>query len=82
MVRTQVQLTEAQSRALRTVARRRGISFSEAVRRCVDRGLEQEAPDRRDLYARALKLAGKFKDRRGARDLATHHDKYLDKAFD
>lgn len=81
MVRTQIQLTEAQARRLRAHARRHDISLAEAIRRCVDKGLADEAEDRAALYERAAGLVGRFPDRRGAKDLAARHDRYLDDTF-
>jgi hypothetical protein len=81
MVRTQIQLTERQSRALRAKAREQGVSVAELIRRCIDTALEAEEPDRAALYARAARLEGRFPDRKGARDLSRRHDDYLDEAF-
>ncbi|MBI4476877.1 MAG: ribbon-helix-helix protein, CopG family, partial [Acidobacteria bacterium] len=44
MVRTQIQLTEQQARRLRAQARERGVSLAEMIRRCVEKGLAEEAP--------------------------------------
>lgn len=82
MVRTQIQLTDAQARRLRREARRQGVSLAELVRRCVDRGLAGDTQDRAALYARAAALVGRFADKKGARDLAREHDRYLDQAFE
>jgi len=82
MVRTQIQLTEEQARRLRREARQQGISLAEAIRRCVDRSLAGERADRAKLYERAAALVGRFADRKGARDLARAHDRYLDQAFE
>lgn len=81
MIRTQIQLTEQQARRLRSQAREQGVSLAEIIRRCVDRGLADEAPGRADLYERALSAVGRFPDRRRARDLARKHDRYLDEAY-
>lgn len=81
MVRTQIQLTEAQARRLRAYAKQHDISLAEVIRRCVEKGLADEAADRATLYERAAGLVGRFPDRRGAKDLASHHDRYLDDAF-
>jgi len=81
MIRTQIQLTEQQARRLRAQARARGVSLAEMIRQCVERALAEEAPNRRALYDRAARLVGRFPDRRGARDLSTRHDSYLDEAF-
>jgi plasmid stability protein len=82
MVRTQIQLTEAQARRLRVRARRDGVSLAEVVRRCLDSGLDSGVPDRAELYARAVRLAGRFRDRKGASDLSKKHNRYLDEAFE
>ena len=81
MVRTQIQLTEQQARRLRGEARERGLSLAEMIRRYVDKGLLEEAPDRAALYARAAGVIGRFRDRRGARDVSAKHDRYLDAAY-
>lgn len=82
MVRTQIQLTEQQARRLRAHARERGLSLAEVIRRCVDKGLSEEAPDRAALYDRAARVLGRFRDRRGARDVSSKHDQYLDEVFE
>ena len=82
MVRTQIQLTERQARRLRTHARARGISLAEMIRRCVEKQLAEEAPDRAALYKRASRFIGRFADRKGVRDLSRRHDHYLEKAFE
>lgn len=82
MIRTQIQLTEVQARKLRVAARREGISLAEAIRRLVDRGLAEESEERARLYARAAESVGRYRDRKGARDVAKEHDAYLDEAFE
>jgi len=82
MVRTQIQLTEQQARKLRARARERGVSIAELIRRCVETALSAEEPSRAELYARAARIAGKFEDRQGAKDLSRRHDDYLDEAFE
>jgi hypothetical protein len=82
MVRTQIQLTEQQARRLRAEARERGLSLAEMIRRYVDKGLSEESPDRAALYDRAARVVGRFRDRRGARDVSGKHDHYLDDAFE
>jgi len=81
MVRTQIQLTEQQARRLRAQAREHGQSLAALVRRYVEMGLEEEVPDREQLYQRAARIVGRFRDRRGARDVSTRHDRYLNEAF-
>lgn len=81
MVRTQIQLTEAQARKLRAYARQHDLSLAEVIRRCVEKGLADEAEDRAALYERAAGLIGRFPDLRGARDLAADHDRHLVDTF-
>jgi hypothetical protein len=78
MVRTQIRLSEEQARWLRASARRDRISLAEAIRRLVDRGLADEKADRALLYERAAEAVGRYRDRRGASDVAQDHDRYLD----
>jgi hypothetical protein len=82
MVRTQIQLTEQQARRLRAEARERGLSLAEVIRRYVEKGLSEETSNRAAMYDRAARVIGRFRDRRGARDLSAHHDRYLEEAFD
>lgn len=82
VIRTQIQLSEEQVRKLRRAARREGVSMAEAIRRLVDRGLGDEEADRARLYDRAAATVGRFRDRRGAKDVAKEHDAYLDEAFE
>ena len=82
MVRTQIQLTDQQARRLRAEARERGLSLAELIRRYVEKGLSEERPDRTALYDRAARVVGRFRDRRGARDVSGKHDRYLDEAFE
>jgi hypothetical protein len=82
VVRTQIQLTEQQARLLRAQARERGVSLAEIIRRCVEKGLAEEVPGREALYDRAARAVGRFTDRRGARDVSSKHDRYLDEAFE
>ena len=78
MIRTQIQLTEAQARSLRRRAQAEGVSLAEMIRRCIDRTLDEDGPDRSGLYTQAEGLIGSFRDRRRAKDLAEAHDAYLD----
>lgn len=83
MIRTQIQLTEEQYRRLRRLARNRGISVSEAVRRCVaDRLLPEEASmSREQLVRAALAVCGKYRDPKGGRRIAADHDRHLADAY-
>ena len=80
MVRTQIQLTEEQVRALRVLAASRGQSMAEVIRQALDRMLSDEAgSDSEELHQRALEAAGRF--RSGLGDLSVEHDRYLEDAF-
>jgi hypothetical protein len=83
MVRTQIQLTPDQYRRLKRWAQQRGISLSEAIRRCVDQQLEAEqgAPTRALRVREALQVAGTHEDPEGATDVAREHDRYLHNAY-
>jgi hypothetical protein len=80
LVRTQIQLTEAQAKALRELAVAEGRSMAELIRMSVDALLRARGRvDRETLKRRALAAAGRF--RSGVSDLATEHDRYLDEAY-
>ena len=83
MVRTQIQLTPDQYRRLKRWAQQRGISLSEAVRRCVDAKLDAEpgAPSRALLVREALQVAGTHDDPKGAADVAREHGQHLYDAY-
>ena len=80
MHRTQIQLTDQQIRKLRAIAREKRISLAEAIRRCVDTQLANAGPSRTELYTRAARLVGRFRDIESATDIATEHDRYLQDA--
>lgn len=76
MVRTQIQLTEAQAAALKRLSEQRSISMAETVRQAIEQ-LTERSPhsSNQERRARALAVIGKF--RSGDADLSAHHDKYL-----
>mgnify|MGYP001562315022 CR=1 FL=1 len=80
MIRTQVQLSEAQVRRLREYAARQGISLAEAIRQAVET-LPMGAPGAsiEDRRARALAAAGRFHS--GRKDLSSRHDEHLAEAY-
>ena len=78
MIRTQIQLTEAQLERLKRLAAERGVSIAAIVREAVDRlGTDSERHARRQ---RALSVVGKYRSD-GAGDIAERHDEYLADAF-
>jgi Arc/MetJ-type ribon-helix-helix transcriptional regulator len=78
MVRTQIQLTEDQVRALKKIAAERGISMAEVIRQAINSALEKE--DKREKWRRALAIVGSFHS--DADDISVEHDKYLAEAYD
>ena len=80
MVRTQIQLTEEQSRRLKAVAAREGISISAVVRRSLDKTIPVDTlPDGEELRRRALSVIGCVHS--GTGDLSARHDDYLAEAY-
>lgn len=80
MVRTQIQLTERQSRRLKALAASEGTSVAELIRRAVNRALDTDILiDPEEAKQRALAVIGRFTD--SVTDVAEHHDKYLTEAY-
>ena len=80
MVRTQIQITEEQARALKRLAAREGKSIAELIRLSLDAMLRSGGiKDEVDLRYKARTAAGKL---RGAENLAENHDEYLAEALD
>ena len=81
MVRTQIQLTEEQARALKEIAAARGESMAEVIRRAVDgvirSGIRMPADEKK---RQALAVIGKFRSGKG--DVSKRHDAYLAEAYD
>ena len=81
MIRTQIQFTESQMRSLRTLARQEERSVADLVRQSVAEYLLRQPPrDRTESVERAKALIGRY--RSGCPDLAQHHDRHLEEAFD
>jgi predicted DNA-binding protein len=80
MIRTQVQLTEAQMSALRQLSAETGKSAAELIRNGIDQYLAgRRAPSAEDRIERALRVAGSFAS--GGSDGSAKHDRYLAEAF-
>lgn len=79
MIRTQIQLTEAQAQALRALALKRGTSMAELIRQSLTARLEAEETVQRERRERALAIMGRF--RSGLSDVAERHDDYLAEDF-
>jgi predicted DNA-binding protein len=80
MIRTQIQLSEEQSRVLKSLAARRGVSVAELIRQSVDSFIRSSTGlDDQERQRRAISAAGKF--RSGQDDIAVKHDHYLTEAY-
>jgi hypothetical protein len=88
MVRTMVQLTEEQVKALKKLAKARKTSMSHLVRESVSiyvststSKVMQEERRRRALEGLEKIRKAQFKDFEGKTDVAINHDKYLDEIY-
>ena len=80
LIRTQVQLTEEQARALRQLAADRGVSVAELVREAVDAMVRAgSAVSHEERQRRALQAIGRFAS--GRRDTSAKHDEHLEEAY-
>ena len=80
MIRTQIQLTNEQARARKSVAAREGKSVAELIRVSVEDLIRRRGDaDPIELRQRALQAAGKLN---GPDNLAADHDAYLVEALD
>ena len=80
MVRTQIQLTEEQARAIKRIALSRHLSVAELIRRAVDTMIKSSpVADPEEKLKRAIDIVGKF--RSGKHDIARRHDNYLADAY-
>jgi Arc/MetJ-type ribon-helix-helix transcriptional regulator len=82
MNRTQVQLTEKQTEALKQLAHERGVSVAELVREGVDLLLRSTSTTLSydERTRRMLELSGRFHS--DVRDLSIRHDDYFAEAID
>jgi hypothetical protein len=80
MVRTQIQLTEKQAKALKRLAHSNHVSVAELIRGAVNDLIRKEAaPDFEEKRERALSIVGRFSS--GKQDISEHHDRYLVEAI-
>lgn len=77
MIRTQVQLSDQQSRALKETAAARGVSIAEVIRQALDQHLREQAGESR--RQRAIRAIGGY--RSGRHDVSNRHDDHLADAF-
>ena len=80
MVRTQIQLTEEQVKALKKMALSRHLSIAEIIRQAVDTVIRTNTVvDIEERRKRAIDIVGRFSS--GKRDISRKHDRYLVEAF-
>ncbi len=80
MVRTQIQLTEEQSKTLKKLSAQRDISVAELIRQGMDFYLRScGTVSQTERRQRAIKAAGQF--RSGQADLSEKHDVYLAEVY-
>jgi hypothetical protein len=80
MIRTQIQITTEQARALKRLAAKEGKSVAELIRISVDALLQTGGiKDQESLRRKASAAAGKLN---GPKDLAEKHDDYLADALE
>ena len=79
MIRTHIQLTEYQSRRLKSLAARHGASVAELIRRAIDHAVDAELlADDDEVRTRALQVVGKYADT--ASDVSEKHNRYQPQA--
>jgi hypothetical protein len=80
MVRTQIQLTEDQAKALKRIAQSRRLSIAEIIRKAVETMIKSSnVVDYEERHKRAMEIVGKFSS--GKRDISKKHDLYLRDAY-
>ena len=79
MVRTQIQLTEKQSKALKKIASEKHVSLAELIRQGVSTIMKTGEVSIEERKERAIAAAGRF--RSGKKDISARHDEYLAEAF-
>lgn len=77
MVRTQIQLTEAQAKSLKRLAATSGKSMAQLVRLSVEAWLQRPRleADEADVGRRARAAAGRFRSK--FKDVSRRHDRHL-----
>ena len=73
MIRTQIQLTEEQARALKVLSAREGVSMAELIRQAVERVIARD--NQAEKWRPASALVGRYSG--GPTDVSTRHDEYL-----
>ena len=85
MVRTMIQLTEEQMKALKALAKARKTSVAKLVRESVTfyvaASTQVSLKERRKRAQAIRSVAGKYRDIHRAKDVSVNHDRYLEDAF-
>jgi hypothetical protein len=80
MIRTQIQLTEAQAQTLKAMASASQSSVAEMIRQSVDHMIRQSGGiDVVERRRRAIAAAGRFHS--GQSNVSTEHDRHLVEAY-
>jgi RecA/RadA recombinase len=80
MIRTQIQLTEDQAKALKKIAQSRHLSVAELIRKAVDTVIKSNTVvNAEERHKRAMEIVGKFSS--GKRDVSKKHDLYLTEIY-
>ncbi|MFB3886395.1 MAG: CopG family transcriptional regulator [Thermodesulfobacteriota bacterium] len=80
MVRTQIQLTEDQAKALKRISQSRHLSVAKLIRKAVDTIIiSSTVVDQEERHKRAMEIVGKFGS--GRRDISKKHDLYLAEVY-
>ena len=80
MIRTQIQLTESQAKALRKLSNAEHVSVAKLIRRSVDNLIKSSAiMDADQMRNRAIAAVGRFHS--GKTGISENHDKYLAEDF-
>ena len=80
MIRTQIQLTEKQYKALKELSARDNTSMAGLVREAVEcYSAERVISSNKKKYRKALDAVGKFES--NYKDISKNHDKYLAEDF-
>lgn len=80
MIRTQIQLTEKQYKALKELSVRDNTSMAGVIREAVEcYSAERTISGSKEKYRKALDAVGKFES--GYKDISKNHDKYLAEDF-
>jgi len=80
MIRTQIQLTEEQAKALKKMSSQMNLSMAEIIRQGIDYYLQAcGVISQEERRQRAIKAAGQFHS--GKPDLSEKHDEYLAEVY-